>query len=126
MAQQTINIGSAANDETGDPLRTAFDKSNDNFDELYTASALRRRYLTGTKTWDAGSIADGAMTSTTVTVTGAILGYMALACLSVAVPVGAVLAAQVTATDTVTVTLINHTGSVLDLASATLRADVLY
>ena len=38
MAQQTINIGSSANDGTGDPLRTAFDKINDNFSELYGAS----------------------------------------------------------------------------------------
>ena len=36
MAQQSINIGSAANDGTGDPLRTAFDKINDNFSEIYT------------------------------------------------------------------------------------------
>ena len=36
MAKQTVNIGSAANDGTGDPLRTAFDKINDNFDELYS------------------------------------------------------------------------------------------
>jgi hypothetical protein len=35
MAQQTINIGTSANDGTGDPLRTAFDKANDNFTELY-------------------------------------------------------------------------------------------
>jgi cytoskeletal protein CcmA (bactofilin family) len=35
MARQTINIGSTANDGTGDPLRTAFDKINDNFAELY-------------------------------------------------------------------------------------------
>lgn len=35
MAKQTINIGSAANDGTGDPLRTAFGKANSNFDELY-------------------------------------------------------------------------------------------
>ena len=35
MARQSINIGSAANDGTGDPLRTAFDKINDNFTELY-------------------------------------------------------------------------------------------
>jgi len=38
MAKQTINIGSSANDGTGDPLRTAFDKINDNFTELYNAS----------------------------------------------------------------------------------------
>lgn len=37
MAQQTIGIGTVANDGTGDPLRTAFDKANDNFDELYAA-----------------------------------------------------------------------------------------
>jgi hypothetical protein len=36
MAQQLINIGSVANDGTGDPLRDAFDKVNDNFTELYS------------------------------------------------------------------------------------------
>ena len=35
MAQQVINIGAAANDGAGDPLRQAFDKINDNFSELY-------------------------------------------------------------------------------------------
>lgn len=35
MAQQIIDIGTTANDGTGDPLRTAFDKCNDNFTELY-------------------------------------------------------------------------------------------
>lgn len=39
MSQQTINIGTAPNDDTGDPLRTAGDKINDNFTELYAASA---------------------------------------------------------------------------------------
>lgn len=36
MAQQTINVGSAANDGTGDTLRTAGTKINANFTELYT------------------------------------------------------------------------------------------
>lgn len=35
MAKQTINIGTNANDGTGDPLRTAFTKINENFAELY-------------------------------------------------------------------------------------------
>ncbi|RUU23526.1 hypothetical protein EOD08_26015 [Mesorhizobium sp. M6A.T.Ca.TU.002.02.2.1] len=35
MAKQVINIGTIANDGTGDPLRDAFDKANDNFNELY-------------------------------------------------------------------------------------------
>lgn len=37
MAKQTIGIGTLANDGTGDPLRTAFDKVNDNFTEVYDA-----------------------------------------------------------------------------------------
>jgi hypothetical protein len=37
MAQQTIGVGEVANDGTGDPLRTAFIKTNDNFSDLYTA-----------------------------------------------------------------------------------------
>jgi hypothetical protein len=40
MAKQTINIGTSANKGDGDPLRTAFDKINDNFDELYASSGL--------------------------------------------------------------------------------------
>lgn len=39
MAQQVINIGGTANDGTGDPLRTAFTKTNQNFAELYAKSA---------------------------------------------------------------------------------------
>jgi len=35
MAKQTINLGTSLNAGDGDPLRTAFDKINDNFDELY-------------------------------------------------------------------------------------------
>ena len=35
MAQQTINIGTAPDDHTGDPVRTAFQKTNDNFTEVY-------------------------------------------------------------------------------------------
>ncbi len=35
MAKQTINVGTSANDGTGDPLRSAFIKTNDNFTELY-------------------------------------------------------------------------------------------
>jgi hypothetical protein len=37
VTKQTIGIGSTANDGTGDPLRDAFDKVNDNFNEVYSA-----------------------------------------------------------------------------------------
>ena len=36
MAKLHINLGDTPNDRTGDPLRTAFEKVNSNFDELYT------------------------------------------------------------------------------------------
>lgn len=35
MAQQVINVGTAPNDGTGDPIRTAYIKTNTNFGELY-------------------------------------------------------------------------------------------
>jgi len=37
MAKQTVNIGTTGNDGTGDPIRTAFQKTNANFTELYNA-----------------------------------------------------------------------------------------
>lgn len=38
MAQEIINVGAAANDGLGDPIRTAFIKCNENFTELYSGS----------------------------------------------------------------------------------------
>jgi len=38
MAQQNIDIGTSAGDGEGDTLRTAFDKINDNFTELYSGN----------------------------------------------------------------------------------------
>jgi hypothetical protein len=37
MAKKTVNIGTSVNKGDGDPLRTAFGKINDNFDEIYGA-----------------------------------------------------------------------------------------
>ena len=39
MAKQTIGIGASANDGTGDQLRAAFDKTNDNVHEIYGRNA---------------------------------------------------------------------------------------
>ena len=44
MAKQTINIGTVANDGTGDPLRTAFDKTNQNFTEVYNIAQSAYNY----------------------------------------------------------------------------------
>ena len=49
MAKQVIGIGSAPNDGTGDTVRSSFDKTNQNFTELYDgkAAARVRNYSTG-------------------------------------------------------------------------------
>jgi hypothetical protein len=62
MAKQVIGIGSAANDGTGDPLRTAFDKINDNFTELYSddvGDVNSVNGATGTVVLDSDDIAEG-------------------------------------------------------------------
>lgn len=38
MTQQIINVGALPNDASGDPLRTAFQKINNNFSQLYSSS----------------------------------------------------------------------------------------
>jgi hypothetical protein len=51
MTQQLVNIGTTPNDGTGDTLRDAFDKANDNFTELYTdKAAIAGQTFTGTIT----------------------------------------------------------------------------
>lgn len=37
MVKQIINVGTTANDRTGDPLRIAFQKTNNNFTEVYNS-----------------------------------------------------------------------------------------
>ncbi len=40
MTQQVIDVGNVANDGQGDPLRTAFTKTNNNFTELYNIGGI--------------------------------------------------------------------------------------
>jgi len=80
-------------------------------------------YLTGSKTYDPPSIASGAIAQTTVTVSGAKLTDKATASFSLDIG-GLVMVAAVTATDTVTVTLLNLSGSPVDLSSGTLSCAV--
>jgi hypothetical protein len=49
MTQEVINIGAQPNDGEGDPLRTAFQKINNNFTQLYsTGFFTSNAYSTGT------------------------------------------------------------------------------
>lgn len=81
MAQQTINIGTTANDGTGDPLRTAFDKVNDNFTELYTDDAGDVNSVngaTGVVVLDTDDISEGSANLYNQTHTGDVTGSTAL------------------------------------------------
>jgi hypothetical protein len=70
MAKQAINIGTTANDGTGDTVRNAFDKTNDNTNEIYTlfgdGSTLA---ISGDATVSAGAltIANNAITTAKIT-----------------------------------------------------------
>ena len=50
MAKQLLNIGSSANDGTGDTIRVGGDKINDNFNEIYSGTY---RWLTNTSAYTA-------------------------------------------------------------------------
>ena len=81
MAQQTINIGTVANDGTGDPLRTAFDKVNDNFNELYSDDAGDVNSVngnTGVVVLDADDINETASRSYNQVHTGEVIGGTSL------------------------------------------------
>jgi len=67
MAKQVINIGAAPNDNSGDPLRDAFIKTNDNFTELY-----------GSQLTDTDDLAEGAVNLYNQTHTGDVTGNVAL------------------------------------------------
>ena len=55
MAQQIINIGTSNNSGDGEGLRTAFDKCNDNFTELYGATGYESKYQATTQSLTASN-----------------------------------------------------------------------
>ena len=65
MAQQTINVGATANDGTGDGIRTAYIKCNDNFNELYNTTITPTSLPNGTSNV---SVADSA--NVTISIAG--------------------------------------------------------
>ena len=65
MARQVINVGSTANDGTGDGLRTAYIKCNDNFQELFNTSQTPVEIVNGTS-----NMAVAASANVTVSIAG--------------------------------------------------------
>lgn len=80
--------------------------------------------LTGTVSFDPASLATGAVTTTTVTVTGATTGDLVV--VSFSIPLGGLhLCGWVSAADTVTVSFHNPTAGAIDLGNGTITAKVL-
>lgn len=70
MAQQTINVGTNPNDGTGDTLRGAFIKTDDNFTELYSGKQNTLVSGTNIKTINGNSL----LGSGDLTISGGITG----------------------------------------------------
>lgn len=86
-----------------------------------TASGVVKEIMYGSKTYNAGSLIDGAGETTTVTVNGAALGDVVMG-VSLGVDVaGITVTGYVSAANVVSVRLQNESGGTLDLASTTLR-----
>ena len=87
--------------------------------------AVKGRIIDASTTWNPPSIANlTAASLATVTVTGAVVGDIAIGSHSLAVQSGWIQAATVISADTVDFTLLNHTGATRNLASGTVRIKV--
>jgi len=84
----------------------------------------RATILTGTTTWNPGNLADGAGETKAVTVTGAALGDIAIACLDKDIS-EMVISAHVSAADTVEVRLQNETTGAVDVADGNVYVMVI-
>jgi len=85
-------------------------KSGDNLEALADA-------VSGSKAWDAGSIADGDEEALEISVPGAALGDFVLSSLSIDLT-DLALSGAVTAADTVTLVLSNNSGGAINLGAA--------
>ena len=122
MAQQSINIGTTANDGTGETIRSAFDKTNDNFTELYadkTKFTSKQDITTtsGTINLDASAYSifelTGALTTVTLNIQNINKGQAIDILLS-----GTLSSAVVTLSDDFTTSAINRVGATeLDTAA---------
>jgi hypothetical protein len=90
-----------------------------------TSNSPFTKVMRGTAVWDPAAISNGANVNTTVTVTGAAVGDAVAVGFSVALTIGMILTAHVSAANTVTVLLHNiSAGASVNLASGTLTAYV--
>jgi len=108
---------------TSDGSTATITAENLGLNYILEAMVMNNTDLSGSATWDPGSIANGAEEAKEVTVTGAALGDFAIASFSKDVS-DLVLDAQVTGSDTVTCVLANNTGGAVDLEEGTVSVKV--
>lgn len=100
----------------------------DDTTNLFLSGVTQRRnswnIFTGSATYDPPSLVDGAGTTTTISVTGVAVGDFARASFSLDTQ-GITITAWVSATNTVSVRFQNESGSTLDIASGTLKVEVV-
>lgn len=82
------------------------------------------KHLSATAAWTPGAIASAASASTTLTVTGAALGDTVAVGYNQALAAGLVISGQVSAANTVRVTIANLSGGSVTPAAGTIRADI--
>lgn len=97
--------------------------SGNTTDEVIGGTVVRYRKLTGSATYDPPNLVSAATQQTVVTVTGAVVTDMAHASFSIA-NAGISWTAEVTAANTVTVTMRNVSAGAIDLGSGTLYVTV--
>lgn len=128
----TQNVHASFNQASGnvaaDQIRDF--SANSNYFSMYRDFTVSNtyRFLENTATWDPPNLVDGDIASTTISfasVGEAAVGNLVIVSFNVALPAGAILTGAVTASNTVTVTLLNETGADLDLGSGTLRVIVI-
>lgn len=83
-------------------------------------SLITNGYRNGSATYDPASMVDGAGLTTTITVSGAVLGDFAEAAFSLDLQ-GILVTSWISAANTLSVRFQNETGGTIDLASSTLR-----
>lgn len=89
-------------------------------DEVAAITAAYPSPLTSSVVWNPASIADKASLTTTVSVSGAVLGYRTTASFTLDLA-GLSLSSYVSAANVVSVTLSNLTGGAVDLGSGTVK-----
>ena len=88
-------------------------------------SRFVRGVITGSATFDPANLAAGASTNTNVTVTGAVVGDVAMANITTSTTANVIVSAFVSAANTVRVVFTNHDSAPVDLASGTVYAVVM-